>query len=359
MTSEENYSVLERMIHRLAFSGPGVQLTAADIESAMYGSRYRDIQSEQPVFVTSLPRAGTTLMLELLTNVAPLATHCYRDMPFVLAPILWDTLSKGFRKPADLKERAHGDGMLVGYDSPEAFEEILWRTFWPEKFKDKQIELWQADEDADEFRAFFSEHMQKIIALRSNGEPQARRYVSKNNANVARISLLRRMFPDCHILIPVRDPVTQARSLLRQHTRFISRHKEDAFSKRYMADIGHLEFGELHRPIAFEGMDRIVEQHSPETLSYWIAYWTAAFKHIIRFKDEILFVSYERLCERGPDALREISGRLGLVCNEARLAETAAFHEPRDYAAESGGAEDGLLSRAYEMHRELLALSIV
>ena len=28
-------------------------------------------------------------------------------------------------------ERAHGDGMTIGYDSHEAFEEVLWRAFWP------------------------------------------------------------------------------------------------------------------------------------------------------------------------------------------------------------------------------------
>src|SRR5439155_5123580 len=168
----------------------------ADIEATMYGSRYRNIAVQKPVFVTSLPRAGTTLVLQMLTDVAALATHKYRDMPFVLAPVLWETLSRGFRRPSELRERAHGDGVLVGYDSAEAFEEVLWKTFWPQKYKNDRIELWAPNESADEFRDFFREHMQKIIALRSAGESRQRRYVSKNNANVARIGLLRRLFPD-------------------------------------------------------------------------------------------------------------------------------------------------------------------
>jgi hypothetical protein len=139
----------------------------------------------------------------------------------------------------------------------------------------------------------------------------------------------------------------------------VARHKEDAFSMRYMSDIGHLEFGELHRPIAFPGVDQIVTQHRPEDLSYWIAYWTAAFRHIVQLKNDVLFVSYERLCERGPEALREVTRRLGLLCDEARIAGTAEFREPRDYTAESGGADSALLADAYEVHRALLALSIV
>ena len=63
-------------------------------------------------------------------------------MPFILAPLLWERVSKGFRKPTGLKERAHGDGLVVGYDSPEAFEEVLWRTYWPQKFTPQGIELW-------------------------------------------------------------------------------------------------------------------------------------------------------------------------------------------------------------------------
>src|SRR5262245_35629492 len=102
-------------------------------------------------------------------------------MPFVAAPFLWNSLSKGFRKPAELKERAHGDGMTVAYDSREAFEEILWRLFWPENYKRDRIELWRVDEDANEFRTFFIIHIQKIMKLRSNGKPGQSRYVSKNN----------------------------------------------------------------------------------------------------------------------------------------------------------------------------------
>ena len=69
MNSEQSYSVLDRLIHRLAFATRGIQLTAADIEIALYGKAFRGVQVERPIFITSLPRAGTTLLLEMLIIV--------------------------------------------------------------------------------------------------------------------------------------------------------------------------------------------------------------------------------------------------------------------------------------------------
>ena len=83
-------------------------------------------------FVTSLPRVGTTLLLDVLSALPAFASHTYRHMPFVLCPILWDRISSGFRKEAELDEREHGDGIMIGYDSSEAFEEIIWMAFWGE-----------------------------------------------------------------------------------------------------------------------------------------------------------------------------------------------------------------------------------
>jgi hypothetical protein len=216
---QHNYSTLDRLVHRLAFSSHAVQFTAADIGTRLYGSRYRHIRVVMPIFVTSLPRAGTTVVLEILSRVPSVATHRYRDMPFVMAPLLWDAISRGFRKPAELKERAHGDGMTVGYDSAEAFEEVLWRAFWPEKFQADRICLWSEDEDRAEFSEFFREHIQQIIASRSDASVERQRYVSKNNANVARIRFLRGLFPDGQLVVPFRDPIDQAVSLLEQHRR--------------------------------------------------------------------------------------------------------------------------------------------
>jgi hypothetical protein len=357
--SEQNYSRLDRMFHRLAFSGAAVQLTAADVEQSLYGRRFRALPTAKPVFITSLPRAGTTLMLEILGRCPALATYSYRDMPFVLAPLLWEGLSRNFRKPAVLTERAHADGMRVGYDSPEAFEEVLWRALWPAKFAPDGITLWAADEDASEFREAFVSQMQRIIAVRSNGHAGQRRYLSKNNANIARLGFLKRLCPDAVILVPFRRPVDQAASLLRQHLRFLEIHRTDAFARQYMEDIGHLEFGALHRPIRFPGMDIVGGRHTAESLDYWIAYWIAAFAHILRHAGSVVLVCYERLCQAGSGGIQAIAAHLDLPQDAIQEFEGAELRAPRAYGDDTAPDDQSLVREANELYRQLSTMSIV
>ena len=352
-----NYSALDRLIHRIAFSSPLVQLTAADIERTLFGSDYASVNPARPIFVTSLPRAGTTVILEALYCFPFLATHLYRDMPFVLSPVIWSRLTGRFQKGAELRERAHGDGVQVGYDSPEAFEEIYWRAFWPEKYASARIELWTAEDGKDDAKAFFVEHMKKIIALRRPGRERDGRYFSKNNGNMARLNLIGRMFPDAKILIPIRRPIDHAASLLRQHRNFIGMQKTDRFIGRYMADIGHYEFGSLHRPIAFPGLDALISGRDPLTVDYWIAYWIAAFEHVLSRRDAVILVSYEDLCDNPRRVLSDICDRLNIADRDALGRAAALFKTPpRTQSAHEAILDSRLRDRAEELCKTLLAV---
>lgn len=353
MAFEVNYSRLDRLFHRVAFVAPSVQLTAADIEKTAFGAVYDAVEVVKPVFVTSLPRAGTTLTLEALCRFPSLAAHTYRDMPFILAPVLWSRLSGAFRKRAELRERAHGDGMQVGYDSPEAFEEVLWRTLWPEKYDRTRIALWGPDDADQDARAFFTEHLKKIIALRRPDNPREGRYISKNNANLSRLDLLGRMFPEAKLLVPVRRPRDHAASLLRQHRNFIEMHRREPFVRRYMADIGHYEFGGLHRPIAFPGLEELIAGRDPSTIDYWLAYWIAAFDHVLSRHDLITVVSYEALCANPRRELAELSARLEIP--EEGLLDVAAalFRPPRSVQEDHATVDPRLRERAEELYTAL------
>jgi hypothetical protein len=356
MSRETPYSALDRAIHRLAFAGRAVQETAADMEAMLYGERFRHLTVERPIFVTSLPRAGTTLVLELLARVPGIATHNYRDMPFVRAPILWDVISRSFRKPSALRERAHGDGMVVGYDSPEAFEEVLWRSFWTEKYASDCIEPWTGDEDSSDFRELLVDHIRRIIAARAGDGPLPR-YGSKNNANISRIALLRALFPDGVVLVPFRDPVDQALSLLDQHRRFAELHDRDAFAKRYMDDIGHLEFGALHKPIQFEGMNEVRLCYNPDTVDYWAAYWECTFQHVLSCRESIVLMSYDTLCEAGPLMMPALAERLSLSVGAMTEALGNRLRPPRQ-RADATFQDAALERRTRTLHEELMAASI-
>ncbi len=311
MSWTERYSKLDRLVHRAAFAGVGLQKAIADIEDTAFASRFASVPCERPVFVTSLPRAGTTLLLELLAMLPTMASHTYRNMPFLLCPLMWDQLSRGFRREGEAQERAHGDGVMIDYDSPEAFEEALWRAWWPTKCRDGRIALWSATDEDEAFEDFFRNHMRKIVALRrERGAEHACRYLSKNNGNVARVPLLARMFPNATIVVPVREPRAHVASLHRQHLRFLAMHAEDAFAKAYMRGIGHFDFGANLAPIDFPGFHATADAARDPT--FWLDYWIAAYAMLVEVDlPQVIFVSYEALCSRPADVVAALLARLG------------------------------------------------
>ncbi len=351
---EMTYTPLERLLHRVAFATPDVQRLAADVEASLFDRRTAALEPRPPLFVTALPRAGTTALLEALNAFDEIATHTYRDMPFVAAPMLWSRLSAAFKKPATLTERAHGDGLLIGYDSPEAFEEILWRLLRPEKYRGPRLALWGVDEADDAARAFLAAHFRRIVALRAAGVANAR-YASKNNGNLARLDLLPRLFPGADVVVPVRDPLEQATSLWRQHRRFAARHAEAPFVATYMADLGHYEFGALHRPIAFDDGSDGAAGEGPETLDYWLRYWLAAYGHVAARRAGLHLVDYERWCAAPGAELGALAEAVGLARGAGFERAVASVRAAPPGRADPEAFAPGLVARARALQRELVA----
>lgn len=348
------YSSLDRLFHRIAFSSPAVQLTAADIENTAFRSVFADFSAARPIFVTSLPRAGTTLALEALNLFPSLASHSYRDMPFVMAPVLWSRVSGAFQKRSELRERAHGDGMQVGYDSPEAFEEVIWQALLPEKYAGSRLQLWTENDVNEDARTFFIEHMQKIIALRRPERREDGRYISKNNGNMARLQMLGSLFEGASVVVPVRSPLEHAFSLLRQHQNFLQMHASEPFVRRYMADIGHFEFGELHRPIDFPLLEELTSGRDPESIDYWLAYWIAAFEHVLEQRDKVTVFSYEAACSDGLKTLSLLCEQLGIP-DEGALTRAAALFNSPPQRADGVECDPTLRERAKQLHAALVS----
>ena len=363
MPFQDRYSKLDRLLHRWAFSAVEIQKALADVEARLYARHLDGIEIDRPVFITALPRAGTTLLLETLSSLDMFATHTYRNMPFLLIPLLWNALSRRFRAPEAVVERAHGDGMTIGFDSPEAFEEVLWRAFWPEKYLDDCIAPWTAtDEDVHrEFGPFIKSHLAKMIALRAATKPAAVRYLSKNNANISRLPKLIQLFPDAILLVPFRNPLNHTASLLRQHLNFLKIHAAEPFTRRYMADIGHFDLGANLRPIDF-GHWLSREDANPNlthTADFWLNYWCAAYGHILAHsRNNLLLVSYDSLCANPGPILRCIGDALGMDKPTDLVALGGRFRPPTRYAAAALNIDQRLLGTASELHRELQNRSI-
>jgi hypothetical protein len=108
----------------LAFSSPTLLKLGAKIDDAIFKLLNPESENQAPIFITSLARGGTTALLNAFSDLPFITTHTYRDMPFITAPYLWNRVSKSFRRKVKRAERAHGDGLEIDLDSPEAFDEV-------------------------------------------------------------------------------------------------------------------------------------------------------------------------------------------------------------------------------------------
>lgn len=307
LKNESSYSLGERIIHMIAFASPRLQRLAARVDDVVFRVLHRDIEYRPPIFITSLARGGTTALLNAFSELPSVATHIYRDMPFITAPYLWNRLGAPFRGEVIRKQRAHGDGLEIDLDSPEAFDEVYWSLYWPEKYDESRIGIWQEDDLQEEATSRLKMCFQKVPHLRGRFKAH---YLSKNNLNIARLRVIRKSFPYAQIVVPIRRPAPHAASLLRQHRNFMKQQSNDDFVQRYMRDIGHLEFGLLHTPIAFDGFDSTL--HSPDSPDYWLAYWIAAFREVLACTDVCHIVLQDELRSNANSCMYHLLAKLGL-----------------------------------------------
>lgn len=338
-------SQAEQIVHMVAFM-PSIQKALFAFDNAMHRLFGRKPGTVQHVFITSLARGGTTACLNAIYSQDGIATNTYRDMPFITAPVVWNGVSGVMARKTERHERAHGDGMEIDLDSPEAFDEVYWKLWWPGKYTDAGIVLWGAGDGTVKQAHNLGKAYEKIVAVRGG---HARVYVSKNNANIARLPLLKDMFPDSVILVPLRRPAPHAASLLRQHRNFVRQQTEDRFVERYMRDIGHYEFGLAHKPIRFPGFDP--ERYEPDSPDYWLHYWICAFEEVQRNAGTVDLVLQDEL-RVSPDAVMKAVLQRHDIPHDPAADFSAFFRQAEDITDETV-FDPALLAQANRLYDAL------
>ncbi|WP_171123240.1 MULTISPECIES: sulfotransferase [unclassified Ruegeria] len=262
------------------------------MDQLLVKSNLDGVKNERHVFVSGLARAGTTVLMRSLHETGMYRSLTYRDMPFVLAPNLWSRVMPTKTRFKSASERAHGDGVYVDFDSPEALEEVFWRVFCGDSYilADRLVPI----RVTKETKTAFVRYVANILA-----SDKRTRYLSKNNNNILRLQALADCFPRAALLVPFRNPLQHAISLLRQHLLFTKKHAKDPFSLDYMRWLVHHEFGMDHRPFKFKEETKPAEL-AIETLTvdYWLKLWRDTYQYLIaQANASCVFVSYERICE--------------------------------------------------------------
>ena len=301
----------EKLFLNLAFHSHLAQEMMNTLEDCIYEEQFKSFSVHKPIFLSGLARSGSTLLLHILMQSQQCATHIYRDMPFILCPTIWKNFAKHFYRQGSVQERFHQDGLTIHFDSEEAFEEVIWKHFFKQCYTDHQIGCLSINDLSEDFQIFLVRHMKKILLNHFvRTERQDIRYLSKNNANISRIPCLTHMFPEGMFVVPIRHPVTQVASLMRQHQNFMMIQKKNTFVKKYMNYLGHYEFGMLFKRIQFNTTQARVKSH-PHFLdeSFWVHYWCEAYQYLLNLKRggyPIHFVVYEELCANPEKILHQL-----------------------------------------------------
>ena len=127
-----------------------------------------------------MARSGTTILLNAVYKTEEFASLIYKDMPFILSPNIWSKLYKN-SVVTENQERAHKDGIKIDTNSPEAFEEIFWKTF---------------NDGEPDTKSEFIDFI-RLLCLKNKKQ----RYLSNNNQNIKIIDYLIKNYPNSKIII--------------------------------------------------------------------------------------------------------------------------------------------------------------
>jgi hypothetical protein len=302
-----------------------------NLESKFLKEEISQVQIEKPIYVSGLARSGTTILLEILSRHRGVVSYQYKDYPPVYTPFWWNwLLARMLTQKVKPTERAHRDGILVTPDSPEAMEEILWMTFFPNVHNPKTSNILNQSTNNLEFENFYPKNIQKLLLVR-NGN----RYLAKGNYNITRLEYILKLFPDARFVIPIRHPVSHIASLIKQHALFCEGERESPRALKHLQRIGHFEFGLDIRPINIgdETKEIMTLWENKQDVKAWSIYWNQIHGYIadrlednpnlrkasmvIRFEDfcdspkETLNALMNHCClEEGQEVVREFAGKI-------------------------------------------------
>lgn len=334
--NEGPYSPTQQVFHHLILDHPNVgrMLFTREVKRVLQEKTAPD----QPfLIVTGLARAGTTSLLNHLSETGAFASLNYRHMPFLMAPGTWAR----WHKPASVptQERSHGDGIAVSLESNEALEEYFFSAYdgYVKEATLKEYAL--SAERATDYRNYRA----LVCAAQGGGL-----YLAKNNNTLLRYASLSKHFPAMRTVVLFRQPIFHASSLLDMHEHFTAEQEKDPFFLTYMNWLGHYEFGQNVKAFTWSdgsGMPAI----PPANLDDWLERWIAYYERVLALRnDQMFLLSYDRYCARPTDLVATLMQEVGVK----GIAVEAESHQNERSAPD--GASDEVLRRALDLYDRLL-----
>lgn len=302
-----------------------------NLESKMLQSRIATQTVDRPVYICGLPRAGTTITLQMLSEHPDVVTHKYADFLMPYMPYVWNQVFPripvdAMRKPVP---RIHRDRIQVTRDSAEMGEEILWEHFFPFIHDESKYSVLDGSTSNPGFERFYVDHLRKLALVRGRT-----RYVSKAIMCVVRMQYLRRLFPDARFLLYVRNPIDHIASMIKQDRIWAELERDDPRQIEIIELTGHHEFGP-HQVMANVGNPEMLHEirrlfDSGQAAQSRARYWAYVYGFVAKqladdpqLKARVCIVRYEDLCSDSLATIDRILAHTGLAPESFTAAREA------------------------------------
>lgn len=241
------------------------------------------------VFVSGLARAGTTKVLNELYKANLFYSLTYANFPFALMPRFWHNASNSENEHL----RAHNDNIYVTSNSPEAIEEVFWKTILPEYYSKSYLPA----------QTITNENLNTYFQYINSFNNSDKIYLAKNNNLLLRLSSFSKKLNNAKYIYLFREPTSHAASLLNMHKRFVAMQQQDNFVLEYMDYLGHYEFGMHHKPFFME--QNI--SHDLYSIDYWISIWEQYYRKLIEINPKnSIYISFDNLTRKPNESINRI-----------------------------------------------------
>lgn len=318
-----------------------------NLESITLREEIDATEIDGPIYVSGIARAGTTILLELLSRHPELASHKYRDFPGMFVPTWWNQGQSS--QELIPEERAHGDRLQVTQDSPEAMEEPLWMAFFADIHRSDVNNVLDRATENPEFEQFYRDHLRKLLMVRARS-----RYLAKGNYNLTRLAYLQKIEPSAKFVVVVRNPRDHIASLIKQHRLFCRGQEQYPRALAHLQHVGHFEFGLDRRAIC------IGDEVAQEVTELWqqgeevrgsARHWASVYGWVLdqlesdaRLADATKIVRYEDLCASPQLIVDELLAHCELSSTPEIEQFAGQISAPQYYSPDFTPAEEAIMA---------------
>jgi len=313
------------------------------LETFSMREKINDLEIKSPIYITGVPRSGTTITLEMLSEHPDLASHKYEHLLMPFIPYWFSQAINRLKITTESTERIHQDRIIINQDSPEAVEEIFWQKFFDNLHDESYITIIDEKVDNKKFEKFYKNHIKKLIISQESS-----RYIAKNNYNISRLEYLLKLFPDAKFLILIRNPINQISSIIKQQNLFIKMESDMPLLSDWNKMLGHHEFGQRNSLINLDNYKLIKKIRNllnrPDSyVEGWAYYWAYMYNYVMKIieinnkvKNASLIIKYEDLCEESSSTIDKILDHTNLPPKKfhntkkyySRCLERPSYYKP-------------------------------